>query len=328
MNRFPYIQPALLAILKLSLLGLLAFSLGGYLADYHYGLEQLCHFRFQYGVIAGFFALAFAAVLNWRWTSLSVFGLLINIGPVAPLYWPEPDLQASAAKPDLRIILANVHTANRNFTDILKWVRTEQPDIFIAQEIDDNWLAQLNMLTDQMPYRLAFPRRDNFGIGLWSRLPFVQDSLVILGSAGVPSILAQIEVDGQKVSLLTMHPLPPVDGKYALLRNEQLQSAAVFLNSLTAPKLLVGDLNVTPFSPYLQRLEQQTDLRQARRGRGLLPTWPTVMPLLMIPIDHYLISPDMRVVDLRTGPNIGSDHLPLLLEATIFAGDGGEGMIK
>jgi endonuclease/exonuclease/phosphatase family metal-dependent hydrolase len=37
----------------------------------------------------------------------------------------------------------------------------------------------------------------------------------------------------------------------------------------------------------------------------------------MIPIDHCLVSPDIDVLRMRTGRNIGSDHLPIIVDMTI-----------
>jgi hypothetical protein len=58
-----------------------------------------------------------------------------------------------------------------------------------------------------------------------------------------------------------------------------------------------------------------------------IPTWPTeakfspIKPplswLLLIPIDHFLISPEIKVLDIRTGANVGSDHLPLIADLVL-----------
>lgn len=76
----------------------------------------------------------------------------------------------------------------------------------------------------------------------------------------------------------------------------------------------------------------KTGLKNSRQGFGLLPTWPikTNYPpyakipsfltgLLSIPIDHCLISPDIKVAKTRTGPNVGSDHRPLITDLLIPA---------
>ncbi|WP_421656253.1 hypothetical protein [Leptothermofonsia sp. ETS-13] len=41
--------------------------------------------------------------------------------------------------------------------------------------------------------------------------------------------------------------------------------------------------------------------------------------LIAIPIDHCLISPELTVTGIWTGPNVGSDHLPLITDLAIAA---------
>ena len=44
------------------------------------------------------------------------------------------------------------------------------------------------------------------------------------------------------------------------------------------------------------------------------PTWPTYNPLLWIPIDHCLVSPEIIVTDRQIGPDVGSDHYPIVVD--------------
>ena len=94
------------------------------------------------------------------------------------------------------------------------------------------------------------------------------------------------------------------------------EAAADCLRNLPGPKICVGDLNITPWSPYYRSFVEQTKLLNVREGFGLLPSWPTFVffKWLMIPLDHCLVSEDIRVADVKTGEPIGSDHLPLIVE--------------
>ena len=46
-------------------------------------------------------------------------------------------------------------------------------------------------------------------------------------------------------------------------------------------------------------------------------TWPSGLILLRIPIDYCLVSEGIGVMDVQVGPDIGSDHFPLIVDLLV-----------
>ena len=79
--------------------------------------------------------------------------------------------------------------------------------------------------------------------------------------------------------------------------------------------ILTGDFNLTPWSRELKRLDQSLGL--TRRDRAVA-TWPAQVfgrdwPLPVLPIDHMYAGPGWATVKVERGPNLGSDHYPLIV---------------
>ena len=199
-------------------------------------------------------------------------------------------------------------------------MRRERPDLLVAQEVDQRWVNELDVLKGEYPFAERAASGGGAGIALYSRLPLEHSEVIHLRSDLRPAIAARVNVGGAVVSLLTVHPRAPLRPKHFELRNELLLAGADFTRTLPAPKILIGDLNTSPWSPYYSDLIRRAELMDARKGFGLRPSWPTFMPLgavSMIPIDHCLVSPDIQVSGVRTGDGIGSDHLPLIVEVEV-----------
>ncbi|MGD1717475.1 endonuclease/exonuclease/phosphatase family protein [Dapis sp. BLCC M172] len=101
------------------------------------------------------------------------------------------------------------------------------------------------------------------------------------------------------------------------MRNKQLSEIASYVANQKISIVVTGDLNITMWSPYYKELISNSGLYNARKGFGMISTWPSFFPLLSIPIDHCLVSQDIRVFKTKSGKNIGSDHLPLITDLVI-----------
>jgi endonuclease/exonuclease/phosphatase (EEP) superfamily protein YafD len=277
--------------------------------------ELFTHFRAHYLLVL-FAALIYTAFFQrWRLTGLLAAFAAINLAVIVPDFCPR---SAQADGPAVRLMLANVHVHNREHDRLLHLVRQESPDVLIVLEVDRQWQNALDALRSEYPHRISRPRSDSFGIALLSRLPPSRLELREIGPAEVPSIVAELDCgDGGLLNLVATHPLPPIGPEYSHLRNDQLEAVGSLLVQLPQPKVLVGDLNTTPWSPYFQDLLGATGMCDSRRGFGLQPTWPGQIAMLGIPIDHVLVSPDVSVSSRAVGPDIGSDHRPVVVDLVV-----------
>jgi len=287
-------------------------SLAGFLGDHWWVFDLASHFRVQCVIGLGALALALAWGRQWRAFAVVGVALVINLALVLPYYLARKDAVPSG-EPTVRLLLTNVNTANEQFAKVRDYVRAAQPDLVVVEEMDERWRAALAGLEETYPHRLGQTREDNFGIMLFSKLPLLEPAVVNLGALDTPSIRAQFRLAGQTISLIATHPVPP-RGKWGVFyRNQQLDAVAAALRAVPGPKILIGDLNMSPWSPRFRHLTKTAGLRDSALGWGVRPTWPTMSVLLRVPIDHCLVSPELAVVKHEAGPDLGSDHFPVLV---------------
>ena len=285
-------------------------------------LELLSHFQVQY-LAGALVAAGFLAVRRrWRWAGVALAMALVPAAAVVPLQWRShhgwayADQGATGAP--LRILQVNVLSRNRRYGDVLALVESTDPDLAVFQEVNRKWMRALEPLQEAYPFQASGPREDNFGIAVLSRFPFRLQRVHTLGEAGLPTIHLELEVQGRSISLLATHPKPPLERRQFRLRNDQLEAVGALARELPRPLIVVGDLNTTMWSPWYREFCAANKLVNARRGFGVLASWPAAYPALgRVPIDHCLVSPQIAVTGCRLGPAIGSDHRPLITDLVV-----------
>lgn len=252
------------------------------------------------------------------WKRAAAAALLAGVHAVQiwPLYVPAEATPPAAGR--LRILSLNLNSQNHREAEVLEFVRHSAPDVAVFLEVNDRWGRALQSLASDWPYYLGRPQSGNFGIALYSKLPIGNPRSEFL-AAHVPILLATVtapDSSGERpVTIVGIHPIPPMLSLRSAPRERQFDVLAELVNKEHGARVVVGDFNATSWSPIFADFVTATGLCDSRRGWGVQPSWPASLPLpLRIPIDHCLISPELQIAGRRIGPDVGSDHLPVLVE--------------
>ena len=280
--------------------------------------ELTVHFRIQYAIGAFVCLILLAAFRRWKFVLLLLICAVFNVVQIAPYYIGFPHRVSAGETQKLRLMTANVAMRNENYTAFRQSVEIAAPDILVLQEVTEDWNREIQPLLAVYPYSKIMPKRGAGGLALFSRYPLESAKLLFEDSSIHPALLAVINFDNTRLAVLLMHPLTPLRPNDFANRNEQLKKAAELMRSTPEPKLLVGDLNTTMWSPYYRNLIEESGLYDARIGKGLYPTFESDLPqFLGIPIDHLLISETIEVENFDFGVPTGSDHRPLVFDLKI-----------
>jgi len=291
-----------------------ALSIVSALPVEHHALQLLTNFRLQYLVGSAILLLALTAWGEARYAVVLLLVCVLNANFVLPWYFGG-DVPAEGT--DVKVLLANILSSNADPAPLLELIEAEQPDLVFLLEVSPHWASVLPSLDKSYAHSIVEPRDGNFGIAMYSRLPVTAAAAVDSSPLGFPTIVATLDVGGKLLQVVGTHPTIPIGAQNYDARNAQLDAVARLLQKTAGPRLLVGDLNTTIWDRHYGALENRTWLRNVRHGFGLLPTWPTYLLPAMIPIDHMLVSEEIGVKDVHTGPAIGSDHLPLIATITL-----------
>lgn len=293
--------------------GVAVATLLGFLGGRRHGLDLLSHFRLQYTLLlVPAVIVLFVARRRWCGVVATAF-LVINLICLFPFVFPvrrahEPPASA------IRALLLNVNTDWGDPDAVAALVADEDPDVVVLEEVNAAWLERLRDLRKTHPSYLEVPQEDNFGIVLYSRIPLHNVREVHFGHPYAPSILAEVAHRGRRVHVVATHPVPPLSGRGYRQRNDHLAALAAIVAALDEPVIVLGDLNITPWSPHFRRFLHASGLRNSLHGRGLQPSWPSAAPYpLRIPIDHCLHSESIVIHERRLGPHVGSDHRPVVV---------------
>jgi len=313
------VNAALLRLLGLAtIMGLI--SLFAIFSSNHVIFDILAHFRVQY--LIGLLPMIGVAFMLRRLKTLVLLFVIVAVHGyvLAVAHLPITDtVERSDQYVPLRLMSINLLISNHQFEEQLNEILDANADVIAFQEYgvqwDDFFQRQLSSL---YPHRIVKTFESPFGIALFSKYPIITGGPVQFASGMKFSIDAVVKVEDQPVRILAIHPPPPVSPATFEERNATMAWVAQESLKQTGPMIVAGDFNATQWTSAFSQMEKVGQLRHARRGHGILPSWPSKLFILLVPIDHILVNNNVGVDSVHTRTPIGSDHYPVVADLVIY----------
>jgi endonuclease/exonuclease/phosphatase (EEP) superfamily protein YafD len=298
----------------LALLG--AAFVAAQFGELHFTLDNLSNFPVQFAAAFLACAAALAHLGDRRLALVSAVGLALSLVPVVPWYFSGTSGPPAPGATTVKLLVSNVYVHNRQHAQLLRLIDKEQPDVVGLIEVNSRWLRKVARLRASYPYHFEIPDEEFVGLALYSRLLLTNARVLHVGEAGTSAIAATIETADGEIEFILMHPVSPLDTDHVRRRNAQLRALGRYVGTLQQPAVVAGDLNATMWNRNYRAFAELGSLHNARAGRGVGPTWPSIGPLV-VPIDHILATTPVRFQNFRVLESIGSDHRPVSAEFSL-----------
>lgn len=282
----------------------------GWGGDFDWRLDVLAHFAPIYAIVGLLAAAAgVAAGRPWR-QPLVLLGVVAMLG-AGGLMWPEytryvePPAPATATG-QIKIVQFNAFKRNIDLDRVAGWIVAQDPDIVTLQEARHD---QRDALVKRMRYHVAGSREH---VMILSRRPRLRMVRPPLENSPLTYVNATYPSDSGPFEVVTTH----LDWPLYDTHPRQLDDlASVIARRPRERMILTGDFNSAPWSFGLRRTDAALGLIRRDRALFSFPTrigrWDRPPP--MLPIDHVYAGQGWRTVSIERGPDLGSDHYPLVV---------------
>ncbi len=286
-------------------------------ASLHWIADILSQLRVQYAILL-LPMVVIAIFRKKRWLAAGLLGLVIyNVWPTIPYFvtFAPSSTANSEYYQSYRVLAFNVLRTNQEFESTLEEIMNQDADFVFLMEVQNSWSSLLTGIKDRYPYQKVLADPAYTGVAFLSKIPWKSIDVVMLGEVSNPSIDVRIPCPGslagkssRSIRIIGTHPLPPLGDMLTRSRDGQLKALSErFI--VHEPNLLVGDFNISPWSPRFSTILKAGNLIDASLGYGIettlapLPTW-----LGGVKVDHVLVDRSIRILEYRVTKSAHSDH--------------------
>ena len=245
---------------------------------------------------------------------------LWRIRPYTPFARSEITF-ADGRDPDRDVVLlsSNVLMENRDHHRLVALIERVDPDVLFLMETDATWIEALEPALARYRTVIRQPRDDCYGLVFATRLEPASARAIRIANDDTPAVFAEMTApgNGRRFRFVGLHPRPPMPGQDTDERDEQVLYSARFAHRSGTPIVAAGDFNDVAWSDTSQRFKFAGGYLDPRIGRGLYASFHADRWPIRFPIDQLFVSPDVAMIAFGCGPNIGSDHFPIVATVRI-----------
>jgi vancomycin resistance protein VanJ len=280
-----------------------------------------------------------AVILRRRLLWPLAAAVVVYVGPIMGLCLPWERLVVRQG-PTLRVLTCNVKGHSDNNPALNDLIRAVAPDIVALQgcwqPVRVDWPAGWHVCQrGEMIVASRFPLRE---MQEMSQFALAEDGSESHSLWRLHVLGCRVAAPQGDLTFCTVHPESPHNSINRLLsrttvlrpsestqmtaeiarRWQDSEDLSKWLRKCGNPQIIAGDLNLLPDSPIYRRFWSGYWNAFGSAGLGFGYTeWPHVPVVRFgIRIDHILSGPDWRPYRCWVGPDIGSDHLPLIADLT------------
>ena len=263
-----------------------------------------------------------ALALNYRPVVILVLGAFLTLATHAIVAqqgaWPLiGQARASTARPgDWMVLSLNTWRRHPDAGTLADQLNAAGADVLVLTEFGPNKIDQLHVLEHDYPYRQECAADWDCAIAVLSRHPFTSAGSVSSSPGNGPARVWITFGEGDNaLTVMGVHAVAPLPSPR--WHGAELEALADIVHRTQGAVVLAGDINTTPWTSTFSSFVLRSGLEPMGR---FLPSYPAGSAgLPQWAIDHIFASPGIRFNDVRLGPNMGSNHLPVIAYVTLPA---------
>ncbi len=292
--------------------GTLAITAASLFGRADWRLSLLSHFRLH--VTAGcFLALPITLAAGTRGPS-AILGAALAANLADILHHEHSRAGAEARSggnrkgPGTTVVSLNVLRHNPDKAKALEWLALCDADVMVILEVSSDWReGLLERLDDAYRHRAFGPDSQGDQIMILSRHPLRRLASRDLDDQGL--LMVHVAQPGSPFTLIGVHPDHAIEHRSLRPQRALLALLAEAIRNTEGPVAVAGDFNTTPWSSEFRRFLEASGLDMPLLRRG---TFPSSLGWAGLPIDHVLAGRGMRLKKITPGPDVGSDHRPVV----------------